>query len=339
MTPLYEALLLDIGDVIMSSMWRGLDAFEAATGTVIPERGPYDPENDALWQRRVAGEIGFYDYWDTVAKRAGFADWRTLYRAVSDAAPESLVVPEAVALMQKAKRAGRRVGVLSNDAYSVNGPEFFAARPEFQDLDAFVDSTDVGVRKPAPEPYLAAAHALGVDPARIVYLDDTPECVEGARAVGMFGIHVDPLEPRPAFDLAAELLGLVPEPRARRLVRMAEEAYGAQDLEAIMRLFHPDAIVYWNGEKVASGFDEVRRFHVERLGFGEIARRDYELTKTLRAAQGDTIAVEWRSSYTTTGGEPRSSRAAEVWTLRGDLLIEWHAYYHRVEPTAGLEGA
>ncbi len=243
MTPLYEALLLDIGDVIMSSMWRGLDAFEAATGTVIPERGPYDPENDALWQRRVAGEIGFYDYWDTVAKRAGFADWRMLYRAVSDAVPESLVVPEAVALMQKAKRAGRRVGVLSNDAYSVNGPEFFAARPEFRDLDAFVDSTDVGVRKPAPEPYLAAAHALGVDPARIVFLDDTPECVEGARAVGMFGIHVDPLEPRPAFDLAAELLGLVPEPRARRLVRMAEEAYGAQDLEAIMRLFHPDAIV------------------------------------------------------------------------------------------------
>ena len=110
---------------------------------------------------------------------------------------------------------------------------------------------------------------------------------------------------------------------------MAEEAYGAQDLDAIMRLFHPDAIVYWDGEKVASGLDEVRRFHVERLGFGEVSRHDYELTKTLRAAQGDTVAVEWQSRYRTADGSLRAARAAEVWTLRGDQLVEWHAYYHR----------
>ena len=105
MTPTYEALLLDIGDVIMSSMWRGLDAFEAATGTRIPERGPYDPDNDPLWQRRVNGEIGFYDYWDTVAGRAGFDGWRALYREVSGTVPDALVVQESVALMHAAKRA------------------------------------------------------------------------------------------------------------------------------------------------------------------------------------------------------------------------------------------
>jgi HAD superfamily hydrolase (TIGR01509 family) len=335
MTPEYEALLLDVGDVIMSAMWRGLDAFEAATGAVIPERGPYSPDDDPLWQQRVAGTISYYEYWDTVAQRAGYTDWRSLYRAVSEVVPESLVVAEAVTLMQRAKQAGRRVGVLSNDAYSINGPDFFASLPAFRYVDAFVDSSEVGVRKPAPEPYFAAAKALGIEPDRIVFLDDTPECVEGARAVGMFGIHVDPLEPQAAFDLAAELLLLGPEPRARRLVRMAEEAYGAQDLEAIMRLFHPDAIVYWNGEKVASGFDEVRRFHVERLGFGEVSRGGYELTKTLRAAERDTVAVEWRSSYRTPDGERRVSRAAEIWTLRGDLLVEWHAYYHRIDGEVG----
>jgi putative hydrolase of the HAD superfamily len=331
-TPTYEALLLDLGDVIMSSIWRGLDAFEAATGTIIPERGPYDPDNDSLWQQRVKGDIGFYDYWDTVAGRAGFDDWRALYREVSSTVPESLVVAETVALMKAAKRAGKRVGVLSNDAYSINGPEFFMARPEFRDLDAFVDSSEVGARKPAPEPYLAAAKAMKVDPSVVVFLDDTPECVEGARAVGMFGIHVDPMDVRPAVELAGELLGLVPESRPRRLVRLAEEAYGAQDLDAIMRLFHPDAIVYWDGEKVATGLEAVRRFHVERLGFGEVSRRDYELTKTLRAAEGDTVAVEWRSRYRSADGSLRAARAAEVWTLRGDQLVEWHAYYHRVDP-------
>jgi putative hydrolase of the HAD superfamily len=330
----YQALLLDIGDVVMSSLWRGLDAYEAATGRVIPERGPYDPDNDPLWRRRLAGELGLYDYWDTVADRAGFSSWRVLYREVSSAVPDSLVVPEAVALMREAKAAGHRVGVLSNDAYSVNEPAFFEGRPEFAELDAFVDSSDLGVRKPHPDAYLAAAKALGVEPDAVVFLDDAAENVEGARAVGMFGIHVDPQAMDPAVDRARELLGLVTEPRARRLVRMAEEAYGAQDLDAIMKLFHPDAIVHWNGRKVASGLDEVRRFHVETLGFGEATRQDYRLRKTLRAAQGDTIAVEWSSSYRSADGEPREGRAAEVWTMRGDLLIEWHAYYHRVDEEA-----
>ena len=317
MTPRYEALLLDIGDVIMSSMWRGLDAFEAATGTVIPERGPYDPDNDPLWQRRIAGEIGFYDYWETVAQRAGFSGWRELYRQVSGAVPESLVVPEAVTLMRQARQAGKRVGVLSNDAYSINGPEFFTARPEFRDLDAFVDSSEVGVRKPAPEPYLAAAVALGVEPSHVVFLDDTPECVDGARRVGMFGIHVDPQAPSAAFDLAREVLALTPESGARRLVREMEEAYSARDLDAVMTLFHPDAIVSWNGDPVASGLSEIRRFHVERLGFGEDRQRDHRVTKTLRAAQADTVAVEWTSS---------TRSGADLLTLRGDLIVEWHAY-------------
>jgi putative hydrolase of the HAD superfamily len=327
----YGALLLDLGDVIMGAPWIALDDYEAATGRSVPGRGALDPENDPLWEDRLAGRLSYYEYWDRIATRAGFADWRSLYREITQVVPESLVVPDAVALIREAKLAGRRVGVLSNDAYSINDRSFFEGRPEFAGLDAFVDSSDLGVRKPHPGTYLAAAKALGVEPEVVVFLDDTPECVEGARAVGMFGIHVDPQAPSAAFDRARELLGLVTEPRARRLVRMAEEAYGAQNLDAIMRLFHPDAIVHWNGRPVAAGYDEVRRFHIETLGFGETTRHDYRLRKTLRAVQGDTIAVEWTSSYTTADGKPREGRAAEVWTLRGDLLIEWHAYYHRVD--------
>ncbi len=327
----YDALLLDIGDVIMGAPWRALDDFEAVTGQHVEGRGALDPQNDGLWRDRLAGRLSYYEYWNEIATRAGFDDWRSLYREITQVVPDSLFEPGALALMRDAKAAGRRVGVLSNDAYSINDPAFFEGRPEFAGLDAFVDASDLGVRKPHPDTYLAAARALGVPPEAVVFLDDTPECVEGARAVGMFGIHVDPQANDAAFDRARELLGLVEEPRARRLVRMAEEAYGAQDLDAIMRLFHPDAIVLWNGRKVAAGQDEVRRFHVETLGFGESSRRDYRLTKTIRAAQGDTIAVEWTSSYRTVDGERREGRAGEIWTLRGDLVIEWHAYYHRVD--------
>src|SRR5262249_48596724 len=70
-----------------------------------------------------------------------------------------LFVPDAVALMGDARAAGRRVGVLSNEAYTFIGRDFFAGRPEFAELDAFVDATELGARKPAPESYLAAAGA------------------------------------------------------------------------------------------------------------------------------------------------------------------------------------
>jgi putative hydrolase of the HAD superfamily len=131
-----------------------------------------------------------------------------LFRALIEVVPDELFDRDAVALMRDARAAGHRVGVLSNDAYAFIGYEFFAGRPEFAELDAFVDSTDVGARKPAPEAYLAAAEALAVAPGDIVFLDDTPGCVEGARRVGMVGILVDPFDRGPAFDQARQLLGL-----------------------------------------------------------------------------------------------------------------------------------
>ena len=45
-------------------------------------------------------------------------------------------------------------------------------------------------------------------PEDVVFLDDTPECVDGARAVGMTVIVVDPGDRRPAFDDARRVLGI-----------------------------------------------------------------------------------------------------------------------------------
>ncbi len=98
--------------------------------------------------------------------------------------------------------------MLTNDGYTFLGRRFFDDRPEFADLDAFVDAADIGVRKPDPQAYLRAAGALAVAPEEIVFLDDTPECVDGARRVGMAAILVDPLDRRPAFDEARHLLGV-----------------------------------------------------------------------------------------------------------------------------------
>jgi putative hydrolase of the HAD superfamily len=205
---MYDALLLDIGYVIIDISWHAVEELEAATGRRMPRHGPSDPAGEARWQDLLAGRMTADDHWDQVARAAGFEGLRELIRALSETVPELLFDDEALTLMREAGAAGRRVGVLSNDAYSLLGHEFFDDRPEFTGLDAFVDSTEVGARKPDPAAYLAAADALGVAPETIVFLDDTPECVEGARRVGMAGVLVDPFARTSAFDAARGLLGL-----------------------------------------------------------------------------------------------------------------------------------
>jgi putative hydrolase of the HAD superfamily len=169
-----RALLLDVGKVIMDVTEPAVDVFTATT-------------------EKTAGDFE-HEY--------------EFFKAVADVAIDLMIDQDAVALMRDARAAGRRVGVLSNDAYSIMGREFFVGRPEFDELDAFVDAVDIGVRKPDLAAYQRAAEALGVAPNRIVFLDDTPECVDGGRAAGMHAIQVDPTDRKPAFAQAREALGL-----------------------------------------------------------------------------------------------------------------------------------
>ena len=50
-------------------------------------------------------------------------------------------------------------------------------------------SCETGVRKPDPEAYLGAARTLGVTPADCLFIDDRPDNVAAARAVGMQAIR------------------------------------------------------------------------------------------------------------------------------------------------------
>jgi putative hydrolase of the HAD superfamily len=169
-----EALLLDVGKVILDITPPAVDAFAAVS---------------AKTARDFANEFAYF-------------------QAVAEVAVDHMIDQDAVALMRDARAAGRRVGVLSNDAYTILGREFFTGRPEFTELDAFVDALDIGVRKPDLAAYQQAAEALGVPPDRIVFLDDTPECVDGGRAAGMHVIQVDPADRKAAFDQAREALGM-----------------------------------------------------------------------------------------------------------------------------------
>jgi putative hydrolase of the HAD superfamily len=326
-----SALLFDVGDVLMESNWIVLDDLERRTGRRFAGRGAVDPAGDPAWQRCLRGDIDIDEYWNQLARSGGYADRITMWRAMSVELGGGVFAADALALVDDARAAGIKVGVLSNDLYRASTRAWVDSRPEFAKFDVLVDCTDFGERKPAAGPYLKAAADFGLAPSEIVFLDDTPYCIEGARAVGMVALHVDPLARSHAFERARRLVGLTPPTTADQLVAVAEAAYSTQDLSQIMPLLHPDIVIYWNGNKVAEGLDQARQFHVQRLGFGSTTLHDFELHKTLRAAEGDTISVEWESSYRTDDGQLIRGRAAEFWTLRYGLVIEWHAYYHRLE--------
>ncbi|HZB42742.1 MAG TPA: HAD-IA family hydrolase [Ilumatobacter sp.] len=203
----FDALLLDIGDVITAPVWSQFDELEQVIGRKLVGRGPDDPDDD-LWLEHQRGEITFLEYWEQYAERNGFADWRDLFRQLANHLPHRFGDPEAYALMADARAAGYKVGVLTNDGVAINGTDFFAGIPEFQQLDAFVDARARGFAKPDPEPYLRAAEELDVAPGRIVFLDDAKACVDGAERVGMTAVLVNPIDKRAAFARTRSLLRL-----------------------------------------------------------------------------------------------------------------------------------
>ena len=174
--------------------------------------------------------------------------------------------------------AGLRIGALTNDGVGISGQSFFESVPIIAGFDAFCDAQRFG-GKPAPAAYLNAASELGVHPGEVIFLDDMTYCVDGARAVGMQAVLVDPMERHVAFDEARGLAGIGSPDPAREAVVSVEAAYLSQDLDRIMALFDPDISIHWNGERVALGLDEARRFHIDHLGFGAGERVGFDLRK------------------------------------------------------------
>lgn len=74
---------------------------------------------------------------------------------------------------------------------------------------AVVTGDEITRGKPHPDPYLAAAAAVGIDPTRCVAIEDSPTGVAAALAAGCatLGVpHVVPLDPRPGLTLVESLV-------------------------------------------------------------------------------------------------------------------------------------
>jgi HAD superfamily hydrolase (TIGR01509 family) len=105
--------------------------------------------------------------------------------------------PEAPRVIEELKRAGLLVAVISNTEDGRLTDSLGAARIADR-FDLLIDSHLVGCRKPDAQIFHLALERLGLEPVEAAYVGDSyAHDALAARAVGMRGILLDPLDLHP----------------------------------------------------------------------------------------------------------------------------------------------
>lgn len=126
-----------------------------------------------------------------------FPHYRHLFQAFFDQWEDSMGAPVegTVALSRRLRSSGYRTFALTN--FSAETFPRAARRHAFlTEFEGVLVSGREKLMKPDPAIYRLLCQRYGVEPSRAVFIDDSPQNVEGARQIGMHGIHfrgVDPL--------------------------------------------------------------------------------------------------------------------------------------------------
>lgn len=150
------------------------------------------------------------------------------YEIYLDFVPSQLeAFPGAYDLVLACRRAGLRVAVASSaDKIKVVATlQKIGLPPEF--WDAAVTGEQVQHKKPAPDIFLSAALALGVDPAACVVVEDAVNGVQAAKAAGMRCIAVAQTFPADRLQEADVVRDTIAQ------VRLSDLALGAPADEVI----------------------------------------------------------------------------------------------------------
>jgi epoxide hydrolase-like predicted phosphatase len=180
-----RGLLVDWGGVLTSNIFESFEAF------CLDEGLRPDSVRDAFMKDPMAREL----LADFECGRLGNADFERKFGAVLEVEePEGLIERlfgrmAADEVMQDAviafKAAGVRTGLLSNSW----GTATYDRRRFDQLFDVLVISGELGVRKPEPSIYAAAAERMGLEPSELVFVDDLRGNLKPARALGMATVH------------------------------------------------------------------------------------------------------------------------------------------------------
>ena len=212
-----RALILDFGGVVTRTLFETHDITERALGLpagTLTWRGPFEPATDPLWVSMQNREITERDYWMArtaeVGKLVGetWTDMQTFVQRARGAEAELVLRPEARDAITRAKAAGLRLAILSNELDLFYGVEFRKRFPLIELFDVIVDATYTKILKPDPRAYERVIAELGLPRESCVFVDDQLKNIEGADAVGLPNVHFDVTRPADGYARALSMLGL-----------------------------------------------------------------------------------------------------------------------------------
>lgn len=194
----FQALLVDFGGVLTTSLTDSFAAFCREHGidpgrlrTVLKDA--YEHRNpEGIVHLLETGKLSTDEWHEHLARELSHGMDNPIEpqglteRLFAKLQPE----PRMLLAVNTVKSSGFKTALVSNSW----GDLTYAQAIESL-FDVMVVSGEVGLRKPEPDIYLLAAKRLAVDPSSCVFVDDIVQNVDGARAVGMEGIHhTDPDE-------------------------------------------------------------------------------------------------------------------------------------------------
>ena len=204
------SVVFDFGGVIITPITRTIGTIAEGLGCSTSDlhhilMGPQYESGDHPWHKLERGEIEQHQLQDLLTPIAAEEGITFRGNEIQLLLQENMFEVNHYVLEHIADLRGRgyRTALLSNSIKEFS-PTLRQIVP-VELFDAYIDSSDVGMRKPEPRIFHHTLASLGVDdPARSIFLDDFPGNLAGAQEVGMRTIHVT--DPRAALQELDALL-------------------------------------------------------------------------------------------------------------------------------------
>jgi putative hydrolase of the HAD superfamily len=177
-----QAVAFDIGGVLeMTPSLAVSETWESRLGL---EPGELGRRMADIWAGGGIGAVSEHDVHQALRERLGL-DERQLDEFMGRLWREYLGTAntELIGYVRQL-RPRYRTGIVSNSFAGARERE--QAAYGFEDLvDDVIYSHECGLSKPDPRIYALACERLRVEPGQLVFVDDYPPCVEGARRAGI----------------------------------------------------------------------------------------------------------------------------------------------------------
>ena len=204
------SIVFDFGGVIITPITRTIGTIAEGLGCTLADlhhimMGPQYESGDHPWHKLERGEIEQHQLQELLTPIAASQGVTFRGDEVQLLLQENVFDVNHYVLdhIGDLRRRGFRTALLSNSIREFS-PTLRRIVP-VELFDAYIDSSDVGMRKPEPRIFHHTLESLGVeDPSHSIFLDDFPGNLAGAQDVGMRTIHVT--DPRAALRELEALL-------------------------------------------------------------------------------------------------------------------------------------